>query len=138
MKNRELARIFNEIADRLEIKGENPFRIRAYRRAAMNIEGLPKSIEEIPEKELVAIPGIGHDLAGKISEYLHTGKIQSYEELKGELPKELLTLLSVPSLGPKTAKLLYEKLHIKDLDELERLASGHKLAGLPNIKEKTE
>ncbi|HEX8947855.1 MAG TPA: DNA polymerase/3'-5' exonuclease PolX [Dissulfurispiraceae bacterium] len=138
MKNQELARIFNEIADRLEVKGENPFRIRAYRRAAMNLEGLPRSIEEVPEKELSAIPGIGRDLTDKITEYLHTGKIQSYEDLKGELPKELLTLLSVPSLGPKTAKLLYEKLHVKDLDELERLATEHKLAGLPNIKTKTE
>ncbi len=138
MKNQEIARIFNEIADRLEIKGENLFRIRAYRRAALNVEGLPKNIEDVPEKELVKVPGIGRDLAGKIHEYLTSGKIQAYEELKNEMPKELLTLLSVPSLGPKTAKLLYDTLHVESLDELERLASEHKLAGLPGIKEKTE
>ncbi|MCL4491307.1 MAG: DNA polymerase/3'-5' exonuclease PolX [Nitrospirae bacterium] len=138
MKNRELSRIFNEIADRLEIMGDNPFRIRAYRRAAINVEGLPKSIEDVPEKELSQIPGIGRDLAGKITEYLKTGKIRAYEELKSELPKELLALLSVPSLGPKTAQLLYKELHIKSLDELERFAAEHKLSGLRGIKEKTE
>ncbi|MEW6738348.1 MAG: DNA polymerase/3'-5' exonuclease PolX [Nitrospirota bacterium] len=138
MKNQEIARIFNEIADLLEIKGENPFRIRAYRRAAQNIEGLPKSVEDIPKEELLKVPGIGQDLAGKIEEYIKTGKMQAHEELKHEIPEGLLTLLSVPSLGPKTSKLLYEKLKIKGLDDLERLASEHKLSGLPGIKEKTE
>lgn len=138
MKNQEIARIFNEIADLLEIKGENPFRIRAYRRAAQNIEGLPKSVEEIPKEELLKVPGIGQDLAGKIEEYIKTGKMQTHEELKHEIPEGLLTLLSVPGLGPKTSKLLYEKLKIKGIDDLERLASEHKLVGLPGIKEKTE
>lgn len=138
MKNQEIARIFNEIADLLEIKGENPFRIRAYRRAAQNIEGLPKSVEEIPKEELLKVPGIGQDLAGKIEEYIKTGKMQAHEELKHEIPEGLLTLLSVPGLGPKTSKLLYEKLKIKGIDDLERLASEHKLVGLPGIKEKTE
>ena len=138
MKNQEIARIFNEIADLLEIKGENPFRIRAYRRAAQNIEGLPKSVEETPKEELLKVPGIGQDLAGKIEEYLKTGRMQAHEELKHEIPEGLLTLLSVPGLGPKTSKLLYEKLKIKGIDDLERLASEHKLAGLPGIKEKTE
>jgi DNA polymerase (family 10) len=138
MKNQEIARIFNEIADLLEIKGENPFRIRAYRRAAQNIEGLPKSVEDIPKEELLKVPGIGQDLAGKIEEYIKTGKMQAHAELKHEIPEGLLTLLSVPGLGPKTSKLLYEKLRIKGLDDLERLASDHKLAGLPGIKEKTE
>ncbi len=138
MKNQEIARIFNEIADLLEIKGENPFRIRAYRRAAQNIEGLPKSVEDIPKEELLKVPGIGQDLAGKIEEYLKTGRMQAHEELKHEIPEGLLALLSVPGLGPKTSKLLYEKLKIKGIDDLERLASEHKLAGLPGIKEKTE
>ncbi len=138
MKNQEIAKIFNDIADILEIKGENPFRIRAYRRAAMNIEGLAKEVSEIPKEELIKIPGIGQDLAGKIEEYIKTGKLDFYENLKKEVPEGLSKLLSVPSLGPKTAKLLYEKLKIKDLDELERLAREHKLSGLPGIKEKTE
>ncbi len=138
MKNQEIAKIFNEIADLLEIKGENPFRIRAYRRAAQNIEGMPKSVEDISKDELLKIPGIGQDLAGKIEEYLKTEKMQVHKELKHEIPEGLLTLLSVPGLGPKTSKLLYEKLKVKGIDDLERLASEHKLAGLPGIKEKTE
>jgi DNA polymerase (family 10) len=138
MKNREISRIFNEIADMLEIKGENPFRIRAYRRAAMNIEGISKDITEISKDELIKIPGIGQDLAGKIDEYIKTGKIQAYEDLKKEIPEGLSMLLNVPNLGPKTAKLLYEKLNIKNIDELEQYARNHKLSGLPGIKDKTE
>jgi DNA polymerase (family 10) len=138
MKNQEIAKIFNDIADLLEIKGENPFRIRAYRRAAQNIEGLVKDVAEIPKNELMKIPGIGQDLAGKIEEYVRTGTLQSYEDLKKEVPKDLSTLLSVPSLGPKTAKLLFEKLNVKDIETLERFAREHKLIGLPGIKEKTE
>ena len=138
MKNPEISKIFNEIADLLELKGENPFRIRAYRRAALNIEGLTKNIEEISHEDILNIPGIGQDLAGKIEEYIKTGMIQAYEELKNEIPGGLSTLLSVPGLGPKTSKLLYEKLKITNIDELEKSASEHKLAGLPGIKEKTE
>ena len=138
MKNQEIARIFDEIAELLEIKGENPFRIRAYRRAALNIEGLSKSVEDTSMKELLEVPGIGQDLAAKIGEYLKTGKIQAHEDLKNEIPEGLLTLLSVPGLGPKTAKMLIEKLKIRGIEDLEKLASEHKLAGLPGIKEKTE
>lgn len=138
MKNQEIAKIFSEIADLLEIKGENPFRIRAYRRAAQNIEGLPKSVEEMAKEEILKIPGIGRDLADKIEEYLKTGRMQAHEDLRHEIPTELLDLLSVPGLGPKTASLLYDRLKIKSIDELEKLASEHKLTDLPGIKEKTE
>jgi DNA polymerase (family 10) len=138
MKNQEIARIFNDIADLLEIKGDNPFRIRAYRRAALNIESLSINVSETSRKELMKVPGIGQDLAGKIEEYVKTGKMQSYEDLKKEVPEGLSTLLSVPGLGPKTAKLLFETLKIKNLEDLERFARGHKLSGLPGIKEKTE
>ncbi len=138
MKNQEIVRIFNDIADLLEIKGENPFRIRAYRRAALNIEGLTKDVAETLKGELIKIPGIGQDLAGKIEEYVRTGRLQFYEDLKKEVPEGLSLLLSVPSLGPKTAKLFFEKLKIKNLEDLERFAREHKLSGLPGIKEKTE
>ena len=138
MKNQEIAKIFNEIADLLELKGENPFRIRAYRRAAMQIEGLPKDVSQVTEEELIKLPGIGKDLAGKIKEYLNKGKIELHEELRKEFPETFLTLLQVPSLGPKTAKLVYEKLKIKDINQLEEAARTGRLRTLPGIREKTE
>lgn len=138
MKNQEIARLFNEIADLLELKGENPFRIRAYRRAAMQIEGLPKDVSGLSEDELTKIPGIGQDLAGKIREYISTGRLGLHEELKKEFPATFLTLLQVPGLGPKTARLLYEKMKIKSLDELEEAARSGKLRTLPGIRQKTE
>ena len=138
MKNQEIADLFNDIADLLEIKGGNPFRIRAYRRAALNIESFSRDVAETPADELMKIPGIGQDLAGKIEEYVKTGRVQAYEDLKKEVPEGLSLLLSVPGLGPKTARVFFEKLQIKNLEDLERFARGHKLSGLPGIKEKTE
>lgn len=138
MINQQIAGIFNEIADLLEIRGENPFRVRAYRKAARSIEGLTTDVSPMTEEALRRIPGIGHDLAGKIKEFISTGKIQAHEELTDKIPEGLIQLLSVPGLGPKTTKLLYEKFRIKDIAELERLAREHRLSGLPGIKEKTE
>ena len=138
MTNAQVAKIFNEIADLLELKGENPFRVRAYRRAAMNVEGMPKDLSSFGEAELSAIPGIGRDLAGKIRQVAETGRVDLYEELKKEIPAGLLAILRVPGVGPKTAKMLYDKRNVKSLEELETLARGKKLAGLPGIQEKTE
>ena len=138
MKNQEIAKIFNDIADILEIKGDNPFRIRAYRRAAQNIDGFAGDIAETPEEELRKIPGIGHDLAEKIKEYVTTDHLEFYEELKKEVPHSLVEMLSVPSLGPKTVKMLFEKLKINNIDELEQLAKKGELKGRPGIQAKTE
>jgi DNA polymerase (family 10) len=138
MKNQEIAKIFNEIAGLLEIKNDNPFRIRAYRRAALNVEGLTRNVEDLSEDELLGVPGVGKELAAKIAEYIKTGNIAAHQELKKEIPQIVLDLESVPGLGPKTAILLHEKLHIKSIDELAKLAEEHKLAGLRGIKGKTE
>ncbi len=138
MKNLEISAIFREITKILEIKGDNPFRIRAYERAAQNIEGLAEDIEVfIRDDRLMDIPGIGKDLANKIKEYILTGKIKAYGDLKKTIPKGLLDLLNIPSVGPKTAKLLYEKLKIKDISDLERAIKKNKLQGIFGIKEKT-
>jgi len=138
MKNLEISAIFREITKILEIKGDNPFRIHAYDRAAQNIEGLTEDIEDfIQDDRLTDIPGIGKDLANKIKEYISTGKIKAYEHLKKTIPKGLLDLLNIPSVGPKTAKLLYEKLKIKDISDLEKAIKKNKLRGIFGIKEKT-
>ncbi len=138
MKNQQIASIFNEMAELLELKGENVFRIRAYRRAAQNIDGLSKDVSALSEEELGAIPGIGNDLAAKIHEYLETGKIKKHEELKKEIPGGVLELLQVPGLGPKKAKQFYDKLKIASVNELEEALKKGKLSGLPGIQKKTE
>ena len=133
-----LSAIFRNIASILEIKGQNVFRIRAYEKAAESIEGLPNTLETlIKEDRLTEIPGIGKDLSDKIKEFYATGKIQTYEELKKTTPQGLLELLNIPSVGPKTARLLYEKLKINNIAELEKAISKNKITGIPGIKEKT-
>lgn len=138
MINSEISAIFNEIADLLELKGENTFRIRAYRRAAQNIDSLAYDLSAMRPEDLSGIPGIGKDLAGKIQEYIQSRTIKAWEELKSEYPEGIRDLFSVPGLGPRTVKLLYDELGIASLDELEKLARAGKLRGLPHIKEKTE
>jgi DNA polymerase (family 10) len=138
MKNQQIAKIFNEIAELLELKGENVFRIRAYRRAAQNIDGLSKDVAALSQEELEAIPGIGKDLANKVHEYLETGKIAKHEELKKEIPEGVLQLLQVPGLGPKKAKMLFDMLKVKSIEELEAAIRKGKLSGLPGIQKKTE
>jgi DNA polymerase (family 10) len=138
MKNQQIAAIFGEMAELLELKGENVFRIRAYRRAAQNIDSLAKDVASFTEEELAAIPGIGKDLAGKVKEYLATGRMTKHEELKKEIPQGVLELLKVPGLGPKKAKLFYERLGIISAEELEEAIRKGRLADLPGIKKKTE
>ncbi len=138
MKNQQIAHIFNEMAELLELKGENVFRIRAYRRAAQNIDGLSRDVTTLSDEELAAIPGIGKDLVGKIREFLETGAVARHEELKKEIPEGVLDLLRVPGLGPKKAKQFYDKLKIKGVDELEDAVRKGRLAGLPGIQKKTE
>jgi len=135
----KVADIFRSIAHILEIKGENPFKIRAYEKAAQNIENFTEDLEELAVRdELEKIPGVGKDLAKKIKEILTTGSLQYYEELKKEVPPELVALMSIPGVGPRTAKVLYDHLKIANLSEVEEMARAHRLRGLPGIKAKTE
>jgi DNA polymerase (family 10) len=139
MINSQIAEIFEKIADILEIQEENPFRIRAYRRAAQTMESLSEDISQhVKDDDLIRLPGIGEDLASKIQEFLKTGKIRAYEKLKKKAKPVLLDMLNIPGVGPKTAKLLCEKFKIRSLKELEAKARAHKISGLPGIKEKTE
>lgn len=139
MKNKLVAGIFKEIAEILEIKGENRFRIRAYERAGRNIESLSDDIEVfVKEDKLKDVPGIGRDLEEKIKEIVSTGKLGYLEELRKDIPQGLVEMLNVPGIGPKTANLLHEKLGIQDVVMLERMAHAGKIKGLPGLGEKTE
>jgi DNA polymerase (family 10) len=139
MKNFDAARQFDLMADVLELKGENPFRIRAYRRAAQNLESLTEDVQALArEDRLDEIPGIGADLAGKIQEFLRTGRIKEVAAASKGIPRGVIDLMNVPGIGPKTAKLLYEREGITGMDQLERLASKGGIRGLPGIQAKTE
>lgn len=141
MENRKIAEIFYEIANILEIKGENPFRIRSYRNAGLTIENLTldlKTIIDRDESELENIPNIGKSLHEKIVEIIKTGGCKFLEKLLKELPVSLLELLKVQALGPKKIQLLYTKLGIEDIDSLEKAARAGSLRDLPGMGEKTE
>src|SRR5437016_1964038 len=138
VRNLEISFVFNQIADLLEIQGANPFRVRAYRRAALNIEGLADNIETLSLQGTVRnVPGIGEDLANKIDEYLRTGKIVFHEELKKEVPPGLAKMVDVPSVGPKTAKEIYDRFRIETIEDLEALCKTDKLLSVPGFKQKT-
>ena len=140
VQNAEIAALFDQTADLLEIKGENQFRVRAYRRAARTIEGLPQSLHAMlaSEADLSELPGIGKDLAGKIADIVHTGRFDLLESLKKKLPGELGEMAVLPGLGPKRIRLLYKRLRIRTLDDLRRaIESGrlHKVRGFGEITE---
>ncbi|MGE5446442.1 MAG: DNA polymerase/3'-5' exonuclease PolX [Ignavibacteriales bacterium] len=136
-KNREIAEIFDKIADILELLNENPFRIRAYRNAGENIRELTEDIEDLAGRgELTKIPGVGPDLAGKIKEFISTGKIEDYEELKKRVPEELTELLEIQRLGPKTISKLNKELGVKNLEDLERALERGEILKLRGMGEK--
>lgn len=138
MKNSELARVFQDIADLLELEGENRFKIRAYQRAARAIEQLPVEVERLVSQDrLREIPGVGEAIARKITELVTTGRLEYYEKLKSESPPGIGTLLEVPGVGPKTAKLLSGELGITSVDELETAIVGGRVAGLFRMGDKT-
>jgi len=139
MKNAEIARILYEIADMLELKGENVFKIGAYRRAALTIETLSKPIEEFAKEEkLNEIPGVGVSIAKKIEEFLETGKIKYHQDLKKKMPMDFEGLMSIEGMGPKKVKVLYEKLKIRTVKDLQAAAKAGKIKKLAGFGEKTE
>ena len=137
MKNSEVVKVFEDIADLLELKGENPFKIRAYQKAARSIDHLSVEVEQLAaEDRLKEIPGVGEAITKKITELVTTGRLDYYEKLKAEFPEGISTLLDVPSIGPKTAMLLSGELGIKTVDELEAAIVGGKVASLPRMGDK--
>jgi DNA polymerase (family X) len=141
MKNKEIAKILYEIADFLAID-DVAFKPYAYQKAALNIEDLEEDIENIykkgGKKALEDIPGVGKNIADIIEKYLKNEKIQYYEDLKKKLPVKIEELIAVEGVGPKKVKVLYQKLGIKNLKELEKAAKLHKISPLFGFGAKTE
>jgi len=141
MKNQEIANILYEIADYLDME-RVAFKPYAYQKAALTLETLEEDVEDIYKrggiKALLEIPGVGKSIAEKIEEYLKTGKIKYYQQFKKKTPISLGEIISVEGMGPKKAKVLYDKLGVKNLKDLEKAAKSHKIASLFGFGEKTE
>src|SRR5512142_611599 len=139
MNNMQLAETFNLIADLLEVKGEIVYKTIAYRRAAENIAGYGRDINEVWKAgKLREIPGVGEAIATKIDELMRTGKLEFLEKLKKEVPPTLAEWMRVPGLGPKKVAMIHQELDISTLVQLEQAAKEGKLRGLPGMGPKSE
>ncbi len=138
--NADITAIFEEIANLLEIEGANAFRIRAYRNAARILGDLPQEVRLMVERgdDLSQLPGIGSDLAGKISEIVSSGHCSLLERLRRELPPAVTELLKIPGLGPKRVKALYHDLDVQTVEQLRRAARDGRIRALPGFGAKTE
>src|SRR6478609_3358383 len=125
MTNEEIARRFHRLSALMEIRGDDPFRLRSYRNAAEAIEVWPTALKAIAEKEGVAglqeIPGVGKAIAGKVIELLERGSFDAWDRLVAETPETVLDLTEVPGIGPKTAALLHQKFKVSSLEQLKQL-----------------
>ena len=144
MENRSIAGILNVIAQLLSLsdKPTARFEVRAYQKAALTIETLQEPIEDIYKKggtkALLELPGVGKSIAGHIEEYVKTGKIKKYEELKKRYPLDMEALTTISGMGAKKAIILYKKLGIKNIDDLKRAATAHKISKLEGFGERSE
>ncbi len=141
MQNPDIARLFDEVADLLEIQEANPFRVRAYRNAARTIRDFPEPLADLVRagaKDLTEIPGIGNDLAEKITEIVTLGELPLHQQLARKLPAGLLDLLRIPGLGPKRVKLLYKKLRVKSATDLATALEKGKVQKLKGFGPKME
>jgi DNA polymerase (family 10) len=138
MENVAIARLLNEIADLLEIKGENPFKVRAYRNGASTVLDCPERVADLVPDRIRELPGIGKDLAGRIREAVETGAITYHAELAAEFPPGLLDILRLQGVGPKTAALLYRALGVASLDQLEAAAREGRIRSVKGMGAKKE
>jgi DNA polymerase (family 10) len=139
MTNQEIADILVHISEILDIQGENPFKIRAYIKAAQTIEALTYQLSSLEDKDkIVELPGIGEGIGKKIKELLETGKLKYYQDLKKSEYAPLIEFLRIPGMGPKHAKLVYDQLGVKSIEGLKKAAEEGKLRELPGLGEKVE
>jgi len=138
--NADIASVFDEIADLLDISGDNPFRIRAYRNASRTVLDLGRELQQMVEQgeDLTALPGIGDDLAEKIVDIVRTGTTPALDKLRKEVPAGIVELLRLPGLGPKRVKTLWKALKIESVHELEAAARDGRVRQLDGFGEKTE
>ena len=139
--NKSIGRIFNEIADLLEIKGDNPFRIRSYRNAATVIETFGESFEKLVREgtvDLQSISGIGEAISGKIKEIVETGDCKAHRDLLKEIPPTLLEIMQLQGVGPKTTAMLWKKMGVTTVEGVEQLAAAGRLRDLAGLGEKSE
>ena len=141
MDNEAIARRFYRLAGLMEIRGDDPFRLRSYRNAAEAIETWPTPLKQIAKDEGIAglqsIPGVGKAIAGKIIELLERGTFDAWERLTAETPETVLDLLELPGVGPKTAALLHQKFKVSSLAELKKFVAGGGLDMVDGIGPKT-
>jgi len=139
MQNQDIANIFHEIADILEMQDENHFRIRSYRNAAIAIESLSEDLDDLYKKgALKDVSGVGVSIAEKIEELMKTGKCQFHQELLGKIPHGVVDIMRVPGMGPKHAMLVYKELGVNNINRLRRAAEAGKLENLPRFGKKLE
>ena len=138
VENYEVAKVLDETADMLEVAGENFFRVRAYRNAARAIRDQTARVADLTQEQIDEIPGIGADLAEKIRSIATTGELSLHHELAAKFPPRLLELRDVPGLGPKRLKLLIDRLHIRDRDDLERAIKSERLREIRGFGPKIE
>ena len=141
MTNSRIADVFDQIADMLEFKGANPFRLRAYRNGARTIRHFSESLASIVSdgtRKLTDLEGIGKDLAAKIETLVTTNQLPMHEELKAEIPESVFAILRIPGLGPKKAAVLYNEMGIQDLDQLKAACEEEEVRALKGFGAKTE
>src|SRR5881398_991906 len=139
MTKSQIAEVLEEIATLLELKDENPFKIRAYANAARSLETFGGNLADLQDEEALGkIPGIGKAIAAKIKELAGTGKLKYLEELRAEFPAAILELFSISGLGAKKIKALYEQLHISSIEQLRKACESGRVARLPGFGETTQ
>jgi DNA polymerase (family 10) len=142
MTNQEIAAVFFRLADLLELRGENPFKIRSYRTAAETISDTTTQLEELAAEggagRLRELPGIGEAISKKIMELFETGTFKLYEEIKAEIPETVLDLLAVEGIGIKTLQTLYHQFHLTNLDDFSKFVEGGGLDSVPRLSEKSQ
>src|SRR5213082_1554095 len=140
MDNRGVANILYETADLMEIRGDDPFRIRSYRRAAEAVEGLPYRVADIAAEtnKLLEIPGMGKGMAASIQQLAKEGKFSLHAELLQKYRPSMLELLKIQGLGPKTISLIWDAFQICDIEGVEKLAREGRIRELPRMGEKHE